>query len=109
MYCILKDLIVINGNDIQNVHFWIYIVFDDIFCISELYRMNVSGTNFTVEASTTGSSLTSTDFWLESCSSVGIIVVLFAAFLNRRIRQKLLALLYFLHHYTEASTVETTV
>lgn len=93
----------------KSVAFGFFIAIEDMFCDSELHRMNVTGTNFTVQASAKESLLTSTDFWLESCSSLGLIVVLFAAFFNRRIRQKLLASLHFLHHYTEASTTETTV
>ena len=89
--------------------FGFFIAIDHMFCDSELHRMNNTGTNFTVQASTKESLLTSSDFWLESCSSLGLIVVLFAAFFNRRIRQKLLASLHFLHQYTEASTAETTV
>ena len=75
----------------KSVAFGFFIAIEDMFCDSELHRMNVTGTNFTVQASAKESLLTSTDFWLESCSSLGLIVVLFAAFFNRRIRQKPLA------------------
>ena len=64
----------------KSVAFGFFIAIEDMFCDSELHRMNVTGTNFTVQASAKESLLTSIDFWLESCSSLGLIVVLFAAF-----------------------------
>ena len=98
----------------QSIGFGFFDTIYCMFCDSYFCRMNVNGTNFTVRASTEEDSHASLDFWVESCSSVALIAVLFAASLNRRIRQKLLAALRVLQtlttdDYTQASTADTSV